>query len=366
MKARVLFILPSLSAGGAERNTITIARNLLQDFDVHMAVIRTEGRLLQELPVQVTMHNLRGRLKFLFRFPLLVRAIKPHVLVSAFTDVSIVILMTRFLQPAGTKVFIRESSMPLAIYRRKKIFRRFWEWLYKAAYKKADMVVVLTRRAAEIMCHEVGLSQERVAVIPNAIDGPCIAAPSGLRGKGSQGRIRLITVGRLEHEKGYDILLQSVRAVISEFPAIQLTVYGEGSQRKNLEQDIDHLGLRQHVSLAGYTSDTTGVFREADLFVLCSRFEGMSNAMLEALACGVPVLTINNSDVCTEGIVVDGVNGFLVTELSVSALARGLIRAINEFPRMDRERISRDAHQRFSRDMYLARYRSVLQRMTGE
>jgi glycosyltransferase involved in cell wall biosynthesis len=92
----------------------------------------------------------------------------------------------------------------------------------------------------------------------------------------------------------------------------------------------------------------------------------MSNAMLEALGCGVPVLAINNSDVSTEGIVVDGVNGFLVTELSVPALARGLIRAINEIPQMDREQISRDAHQRFSRDEYLARYRSLLQEVIGE
>lgn len=365
MKARILFILPNLSVGGAERNILGLARGLSQDFDPHIAVIRAEGRLLEEIPPQVTVHNLRGRMRFLFLFPVLAREINPHAIISSFTDVSILVLLTRFLQRAGTKIVVRESTLSLARFRQKK-FRRLLEWLYKLAYKKADRVVVLTQRSADVMRHEAGVPRERIVMIPNAIDGSRSGALRVAGEKESQSRIRLISVGRLEHVKGYDILLRSLQTINSEFPAIHLTIYGEGSQRENLERDIDRLGLRQHVSLAGHTSDTASVFREADLYVLCSRFEGMSNAMLEALGCGVPVLAVNNADVSTGEVVVDGVNGFLVNELSVPVLARGLIRAINEFPGLDRERISRDAHQRFSRDEYLARYRSLLQGVIGE
>lgn len=360
----MLFILPRLSVGGAERNTLALARGLSRDFDVHLAVIRADGRLLGEIPAQATLHDLCGRLQFLFRLPALVRETRPRVVFSAFTDVSILILMTRFLQPSGTNIVVRESSLSLMRLRQKK-FRRFREWLYKLAFRKADRVVVLTRRSADVMCHEGGVPRERVVVIPNAIDGARVRAAGGKGGARHRDRIRLIAVGRLEHVKGYDILLQSVQAIISEFPTVQLTIYGEGSQRDNLERDIDRLGLRRHVVLAGHTSDPAAALREADLFVLCSRFEGLSNAMLEALGSGVPVLAINNSDVFTEDAVVDGVNGFLVNELTVPALSRGMIRAINEFPRMDRDQISRDAHRRFSRDEYLARYRSLLQAVTG-
>jgi len=341
-----------------------LARGLLQDFDIHVAVIRAKGRLLQEIPPEVTLHDLRGRLQFLFRLPVLVREIKPHVIFSAFADVSIFILMTRLLQPSGTNIVVRESSLSLVRFRQKN-FHRFWEWLYKLSFKKADRVVVLTRRSADVMCHEGGVPRERVVVIPNAIDGARVRAAGGEGGARHRDRIRLIAVGRLEHVKGYDILLRSVQTIISEFPTVQLTIYGEGSQRDNLERDIDRLGLRRHVVLAGHTSDPAAALREADLFVLCSRFEGLSNAMLEALGSGVPVLAVNNSDVFTEDAVVDGVNGFLVNELTVPALSRGMIRAINEFPRMDRDQISRDAHRRFSRDEYLARYRSLLQAVTG-
>jgi glycosyltransferase involved in cell wall biosynthesis len=133
--------------------------------------------------------------------------------------------------------------------------------------------------------------------------------------------------GRLEPSKGFDLLVSAWQQVAEKHPDWTLRVYGDGSKRGELEQQIDALGLRGCVSLEGYTTSLQSEMAKASLFVLSSRAEGYGMVLVEAMACGVPVVSTN----CPTGprdIITPGVDGLLVPNKDVDALARAIIEMI--------------------------------------
>jgi glycosyltransferase involved in cell wall biosynthesis len=134
-------------------------------------------------------------------------------------------------------------------------------------------------------------------------------------------------MGRLGKEKGFDLLIRAFAAIAGEHPRWDVTIFGEGPERGALAGEIERSGVAGRVSLPGRTTDTEGVLRGADLFVLPSRYEGFPNALCEAMACGLPVVAFD----CRSGpatIVRDGVDGVLVPAENVDALSAAMARLI--------------------------------------
>jgi GalNAc-alpha-(1->4)-GalNAc-alpha-(1->3)-diNAcBac-PP-undecaprenol alpha-1,4-N-acetyl-D-galactosaminyltransferase len=132
----------------------------------------------------------------------------------------------------------------------------------------------------------------------------------------------------LHPQKGFDLLLTSFRAVRDQGVAATLTVLGEGAERAALEAQARALGLAEAVRFVGFQEHPYPYFGYADLFVLSSRYEGMPNTLLEALACGCPVVAFD----CPHGvreIVQPDVNGVLVPPEDVPALATALARLLS-------------------------------------
>src|SRR5262249_6294250 len=98
----------------------------------------------------------------------------------------------------------------------------------------------------------------------------------------------LVAAGRLSREKGFDLLVAAMPAIIKRIPEAQLTILGEGPLRELLAEQIHTLGLGEKVTLVGFQRNPWRYFRHADVFVLPSRYEGMPNTLLEALAVGTP------------------------------------------------------------------------------
>src|SRR5262249_8123276 len=103
----------------------------------------------------------------------------------------------------------------------------------------------------------------------------------------------LIAAGRLSREKGFDILLDAMPAVLSKLPNARLTILGEGLLREALITHAKNLGLTSTVSFPGFKTNPWRFFRHADLFILASRYEGFPNVLLEALAIGTPIIATN-------------------------------------------------------------------------
>jgi glycosyltransferase involved in cell wall biosynthesis len=150
----------------------------------------------------------------------------------------------------------------------------------------ADAVVAISKPIREELL-KAGYDPARIIDLPNGV--PIPDRPWNRR-EGWHHAPRAAFVGRLAPEKGLDVLLDAWPIVRSEHPAAVLTLIGEGPERPSLERQVDRLGLRGAVALPGATADVEARLREADLFVLPSREEGMSIALLEAMALGMPLV----------------------------------------------------------------------------
>jgi glycosyltransferase involved in cell wall biosynthesis len=134
---------------------------------------------------------------------------------------------------------------------------------------------------------------------------------------------RVIYTGRLAPEKGLDVLLESWPRLLAKCPGARLFLVGEGPARPALEQQVERLGLRRSVELQGAMPDVTSLLRSADVFALPSREEGMSIALLEALALGMPVIA--SAIPGNQQVLIDGVHGRLVAPGNPAVFAAAIV-----------------------------------------
>jgi glycosyltransferase involved in cell wall biosynthesis len=162
-------------------------------------------------------------------------------------------------------------------------------------------------------------------VIPNPVALPDEAAVITERAD----RKKIVSVGSLRKVKGHDLLIDAFALIANQNPAWDLEIYGEGGERHNLESQIERLGLKDRVSLCGHVASPISKLRMADLFALPSRAEGFPNALAEAMACGLPVVSFD----CRSGpsdLIRPGIDGLLVAPGDVAAFAAALASLIKD------------------------------------
>ena len=206
----------------------------------------------------------------------------------------------------------------------------FRQTMMRGFYPKASSYVFQTRMARDYFKFSTHI-MENSTVIPNPIARDFLnLAPAEKRNR------EIVAVGRLEKQKNPMLLLHAFEKVRKKHPEYQLVFYGEGSLRKELEQAIRTRGLAQAVQLRGNTSDVKGAIREAALFVLASDYEGMPNALMEAMALGLPCISTDCPCGGSAFLIRDGENGWLVPVGEEEALARQMCKVL-ENPEKARE-----------------------------
>jgi glycosyltransferase involved in cell wall biosynthesis len=185
-----------------------------------------------------------------------------------------------------------------------------------------------------------------IHVIPNPVKPGLNGSkyPSSCRGSGRS----VVAMGRLTRQKRFDLLLRAFHQCAKKHDGWSLIILGEGEERRSLEALTSELGLRGRVSLSGLVQEPTQILKGAELFVMSSQYEGFPNALLEAMACGVAVISTD----CASGpreIIRDGVNGVLVPPNDVEALASAMDRLMSN--QAERQRLganAREVTERFS------------------
>src|SRR5439155_1465277 len=195
---------------------------------------------------------------------------------------------------------------------------------YLRRVRAADRIVTQSDGAAREIAARVRARPGQVIRIYNPIDVARVTeeARSGERPYGGPGP-HVVAAGRLEAQKGFDLLLDAFARVRADGLGATLTILGDGPDREALAARAHRLGLGEAVRFAGFQPRPSRYFAAADLFVLSSRYEGLPNVVLEALAAGCPVVASACSDGVRE-VVRDGVNGLLVPPEDRDALARAL------------------------------------------
>ena len=180
-----------------------------------------------------------------------------------------------------------------------------------------------------------GLPLDRIDVIYNGFDLAGLAATTPETKSAFRKKLNILedalvitAVANLRPVKGLDTLIQSLRKVIASFQNVVVLLVGEGSERANLEKQIQSLKLENTVRLMGARKDITSILQASDLGVLTSNSEGLSNAIIEYMACGLPVVATDVGG--NRELVIPGVNGYLVPPGDPDALSKGLIQLLDK------------------------------------
>ncbi|HUT93865.1 MAG TPA: glycosyltransferase family 4 protein [Thermoguttaceae bacterium] len=338
---KIAMVISSLSAGGAERVVVLLARGLTAlGHRVSIVTIFGADRDFYATPEGVdrvaldlggetrsVVEKVTANARRLAALRRAVRRLGPDVVISFMPETNVLALLAGW----GTRVpvVVTEHADP-------RVFRLKppWETLRRVTYRRAARVVSVSAGVDE---HFAWLPGAKRAVIPNPIPlgeirsekpgtGPiCEKHPAGGAGESdlpsfSRWPHVVMGMGRLAPEKGFDVLIGAFARSAAELPDWGLVILGEGSERATLESIVAELGLQDRVCLPGVVDDPFSALRRADVFVLSSRSESFGNALVEAMACGLPVVATK----CwsrSPGLVRDGVDGVLVPADDVDALA---------------------------------------------
>jgi glycosyltransferase involved in cell wall biosynthesis len=241
----------------------------------------------------------------------------------------------------------------------------WWERLRARTYGLLDAVVVLTAESRAWV--ETHTSARQVTVIPNPVVWPLalqgsVRAPDSV---GSPSRKRLLAVGRLDRQKGFEVLIEVFARLAATAPDWELVIAGEGPERERLQEQIDHLGIGESVFLAGHVGNIGDWYQSADLYVLTSRFEGFPNVLVEALAHGVPAVSVD-CDTGPRDILRPEIDGLLVPPQDDVALAAALSRLMSDGATRQAFAVrAAEARTRFSLELVCDAWEQLLSGLRG-
>lgn len=293
-RIKVLFFIPALVPGGAERVVTTLLRNLSRErFQVSLAVVNQQDSVFsEELPADVPVIDLgASRLRYgLLKIVRHIWKVKPDVVFSTIDYFNVTLGATRPFWPRRTRFVARPTilySAALEENRRPVLWRAF----NKLAIASTDLYVFQSGAMERDYRESLGWYGGSSVVIPNPLDFDFVrerAACNTDHPLFDTTAFNLVAAGRLETQKGFDAAIEAMALIGSK--NVHLTILGEGSLRSALERKATELGVQEQVRLLGYRHNPYPYYAASDGFLLSSRFEGFPNVVIEALSCGTPVI----------------------------------------------------------------------------
>ncbi|MGB1109192.1 MAG: glycosyltransferase family 4 protein [Gammaproteobacteria bacterium] len=276
----------------------------------------------------------------------LLRELDAPVILAMIGETNLITLLAA--RGLGMRVVISERNDP----QREKL-EGPWQWLRPKLYHWADGVTANTRHALAVMADYV--PESKLALVENPV------APEFQSMERPDRDSRLIlSIGRLHRQKGQDVLIDALARLPESLAAWRLALVGTGEEEAALKSRVARHGLEDRVDWLGYLEQPLQAYRQAAIFVLPSRYEGQSNALIEAMACGLPVIV---SDACegARDLLEDGVNGLVVTNEDDTQLAQAISR-LAENPQL-RASLGEEARKRaqaYSLERVLEQWEQVL------
>jgi glycosyltransferase involved in cell wall biosynthesis len=316
----------TLAAGFADRG-----------YDVDFVLVRAEGPCLADVPANVRVVTL-GTRRTAYSIPHLVRYLRrerPQALLSALVHVNIAAILAARLSGSGARVIVTEHNQVAANAAQAhspmiRLAHHAIRWLYPLA----DEIVAVSAGVAEGLLTYSGLDKRRVSVIHNPVVTPALhdkalAAVTHPWFGPDQPPV-ILGAGRLTAQKDFVNLLHAFAIVKQSRPA-RLLILGEGPDRAALRDLIDRLDLAGDVDMPGFDANPYAYMARAAVFVLSSAWEGLPTVLIEAMACGAPVVATD----CQSGpaeILVGGHLGELVPVADPASLAAAILRTLERPP----------------------------------
>jgi glycosyltransferase involved in cell wall biosynthesis len=296
---KIAFFLPNLKTGGTERSMSQLATGFSQrGIPVDFVLAKSEGPFIKSLPpeVRVVDFNLSSIYWSLAPMIRYLHQNRPQVLISALDLANLVAIWSRKLSGIDVKVVVRLVST-ISLQQRSSGKKKLEKILLTKFYPQADVIVSVARSVAEDFSIYTGIPVERVHTIYNPVilEGfeqrrqETVHHPWYAPGQPPV----VLAVGRLTFAKNFDLLIKAFHEMQKLNPS-RLLILGEGEDRPSLEKLVKDLQIEHCVSLPGNIANPFPYMSRSAVFVLSSRYEGSPNALIEAMACGCPVVSLNS------------------------------------------------------------------------
>nr|WP_231878877.1 glycosyltransferase [Oleiphilus sp. HI0125] len=327
-----MFVLPNLSAGGAERVTLNFIRQLEpSSYKVDLVVFDKTPDLLSLVPSIAELTDLKTfkASRSLFRLYKTIRRLKPDFVYSSHSRVAVLLALIKLVD-GNFRFIARVPSMP-SLEREQGYTKPVTAKLYAWAFKCADAVLAQTVEMKDDVAAEYGVKAEKIMVASNPLDTRFINEKlKGVNSPFRSDEINIVASGRHSREKGFDILLEAFASVVSNIPNAKLTVLGrEGEQTSVLTGLVEKYSLQNSVTFTGFTDNPYLYYQYCDVFVLSSRWEGYPNALLENYYLNTPLVATQCVPVVAR-LVKNEVNGFAVpNDPQPASLSDYIIKALS-------------------------------------
>lgn len=318
---KITFILGSMAGGGAERVISNLAEYYYEKNKKVQIITLLNDRVDYKLPEGIELKyintdNVKSIYKpfmMLWNLRKYIKSERPSVMISFFAKINIIVLLASI----GLKipVFISERNDPKEDNRGTIV-----KCLTFLLYPLSKGVIFQTNHAKNCFPKYI---RRKSTIIPNPVNIK-IDFPYG-----KQRNKIIIAVGKLMEQKNHKLLINSFSKFVKSFPEYQLHIYGDGELKGKLQKMINEKKLNDKVFLKGRTFGIFEAIYNADLFVLSSNYEGLSNALLEAMMLGTPVISTDCAG--SNEIITDGINGKLVKVGDTSGLSNAIIYMIDNY-----------------------------------
>lgn len=316
MKSLFLAIPTIRQGGGAARVMLNLLNKLDRSkYKITLVVNTLETENMPLLPKDVDIIELgfkKSRFAIL-SFCRVVHREKPDVVLSTMGHLNILIGAFRWALPSKT-IFIARETNTVSVKNKYQPYPLLFDIMYRLFYNNFDKIVAQSDFMKTDLVDNYLIHKDKIVVINNPIDTKIIDE-NLKKSKGQESNIhrdnnvlKLIAVGRLSHQKGYDLLFKALALLDINY---HLDIYGTGPELAKLTDIIEELGLTSNVRFMGFTDNPYEKMAKSHLLLLSSRYEGFPNVVLEANYCGVPVIGFDSPGGTAE-IISNGFNGFLV------------------------------------------------------
>ncbi|MBF0198109.1 MAG: glycosyltransferase [Planctomycetes bacterium] len=321
---KVLFILPSLKPGGAERVFCSLLQSINRaDYELELLLIHPESENEYKLPAHIQVHrlNVEKVSRSIYKLLKYIRFKEPDCVYSTMAHLNMALLLISPFFPHKCRLYIREASVSSHNIKSEP-YPRFMSFLYPKLYPWAEGIVCQSSYMKMDLCDQYNVAEEMCHVIPNPLlnqektGGGEVPPPLAMDALENEGP-HLLSVARLDPVKRHIDVIRSLPEWLKNYPLLHYWLLGDGPEEETLKAEVNHLGLNERVHFMGYERDVIPWLKKADLFIHCSLYEGFPNALLEAVAHGCPVLVRDHPGGTRELMTTVGLLKRLVPDLSL-------------------------------------------------
>lgn len=369
MKKKILFVIGSL-AGGVGRVIIYLLRYLDRSrFELCLIVLDSKNDYKELVPGDVKVISLdkKGRFDFfrlILSFSRIIKKEKPFAIIAFSTYINYLSVLAKMLSRSKIPLFLSERNN-LLISLKNDRFMFIKKIIIRNLYPKSNAIIALSDGIRKDLIANFSINKENCNVIYNGtdLDNIQILSKEPVNHPWFNENIPvIIACGRLTKQKNYPMLLKAMK-IIKKNQSAQLLILGEGEERSKLELLAREFGILDSVDFLGFQKNPFKFMSKSTLFVLSSLWEGFGNVIVEAMACGVPIISTN----CPSGpdeIITDGINGILIPVNDEKALSEAIMRLLKN--NSLRKRLAEEGRKRandFRIEKMVAEYERVFERL---